>query len=39
MRFRDHATRLLASLLGGGVLPLLLAGVAAACSNGSGFPH
>jgi hypothetical protein len=39
MRFRHYVPRLLASLLGGGALPLLLASVAAACSNGSGFPH
>lgn len=39
MRIRPRLSHLFASLLGGSLLPLLLAGVAAACTNGSGFPH
>lgn len=39
MRIRLHLSHLFASLLGGTLLPLVLAGVAAACTNGSGFPH
>jgi hypothetical protein len=39
MRVRLHLTRLFASMLGGSLLPLLMAGVASACTNGNGFPH
>lgn len=39
MHIRRRLGHLLASLLGGSVLQLLFAAVAAACTNGSGFPH
>ncbi len=36
---RRAISRLAAAIFGSSLLPLLSAGIAAACTNGNGFPH